>query len=153
MGYTLAIGEAKIESYEEDGLEASCYIKVNAARKASAPAFGEPTDYTNERWPSYTSWYNFCEYAKILPTMYYMNIDGSFGNFRGGHPGAFPINKEFKEAIDTAYNRLKMQAKTLDPDADIFETDLGGAWARIQWVKYWTDWALENCTTPVLVNS
>lgn len=148
MGYTLTIGEAKIVSYEEDGLEASCHISVDSVRHDDAPAFNEPTDYTNQRWPSYSSWHDFCEYAGIFDVFYYET-----GHFRGGHPGAFPINKEFKEAIDTAYNRLKMQAKTLDPDADIFETKLGGAWARIQWVKYWTDWALENCTTPVLANS
>jgi len=153
MGYTLTIGEANIESYVEDGLEAYCRITAAGVRMDDAPAFGEPTDYTNERWPSYTSWYEFCKYAKILHAMYYMVEDGSSGNIRGGHPGAFPINKEFKEAIDTAYNRLKMQAKTLDPDADIFDTELGGAWARIQWLKYWTDWALENCEHPVLTNS
>jgi len=154
MGYSLIIGEAKVESYEEDGLEALCHITAEGVHLDDAPAFGEPTDHTNQRWPSYTQWYDFCEKADILPALYecdeYGNVTGSL---RGGHPGAFPINKEFKEEIDTAYNRIKMQAKTLDPDADIFDTDLGGMWARIQWLKFWTDWALENCEHPVLVNS
>lgn len=154
MGYSLIIGEARVESYEEDGLEALCYITAEKAHHPDAPAFGEPTDHTNQRWPSYTSWYNFCEYADILPAIYETDAYGNAsGSLRGGHPGAFPINKEFQDNINTAYNHLKMQAKTLDSEEDIFSTDIGGAWARIQWLKYWTDWAMENCTHPVLANS
>jgi len=147
MGYSIIIGEAKIESYAEDGLEAQCRITAEGASDAAAPAFGEPTDNTNSRWPSYGSWHDFCEQAGITDAIF----EG--GTLRGGHPGAFPINQEFKDVIDGAYHRLRMQAKTLDPDADIFSTEVGGAWARIQWLKYWTDWALDNCKVPVMANS
>jgi len=149
MGYNLTIGEAVLESYVEDGLEASCRITAEGVSHPDAPAFGEPTDHTNERWPSYTAWYEFCDKAGLYEAIY----DSGRKSLRGGHPGAFPINKEFKAAVDKSYNRIKMQAKTLDPNDDIFTTEVGSVWARIQWLKYWTDWALENCDNPVMANS
>jgi len=47
MGYTLRIGELG-----DDG-------EVETVRHDDAPAFDEPTDYTNDRWPSYTAWWGF----------------------------------------------------------------------------------------------
>ncbi len=55
MGYTLKIGE--LESYASDeGLESRIINNVQYQKNENAPAFGEPTDHENSRWPSYTSW-------------------------------------------------------------------------------------------------
>lgn len=55
MGYNLAIGEATIE-WNEDMVR----IGVKPMNLPEAPAFNEPTDFTNTRWPSYTAWSDFC---------------------------------------------------------------------------------------------
>jgi len=151
MGYNLTIGEAQILSYDEDGLEADCRITANGVKHDNAPAFGEPTDYTNERWPSYTAWWDFCEFVGLTDAMY---VDGS--SIRGGHPGAFPINKEFKLAVDHAMERLHMQypdavASYGDNEYNIPKEN--GAMCRLRWLQYWTDWALKNCKHPVFANS
>jgi hypothetical protein len=54
----------------------------------------------------------------------------------GGHPGAIPITPELKELIDICH----------------------GAWTRpfnfplLEWFKFWVDWSLESCNTPVFCN-
>lgn len=55
MGYNLTIGEAVL-SWDED------YVCVDAqdVTLPNAPAFGDPTDHTNSRWPSYSVWADFC---------------------------------------------------------------------------------------------
>lgn len=147
MSYNLIIGEAIIESYAEAGLEAVCYITAESERHANAPAFEEFTDYTNERWSSYTAWYNFCESVGLTHVMY-----NSSGNMRGNHPGAFPINKEFKQEIDAAMERLVSKYPKARATYDT-GTDEDGAMCHLTWLQYWTNWALENCESPVFVNS
>lgn len=160
MGYDLTIGEAefKVDKVGDDfvdNIQEEC-IRVTVAeiKHDNAPAFGEPTDYTNVRWPSYSSWAIFCEFAELEHVFYEMDEhDNCTGHLRGGHPGVMPITPSVKEEVDRAYKRLKMQYKTVDPTLGIFETEVGGAWARVQWLKYWIDWSLENCKVPVMVNT
>lgn len=54
MSYSFTIGEAELENVGNE-------IRIIARKEKhpNAPAFGEPTDFTNERWPSYSSWANF----------------------------------------------------------------------------------------------
>jgi len=160
MGYTLAIGEAKLETnkvgdeWVEDIQEEYVRITVDSLRHDDAPAFGEDTDYTNYRWPSYSRWHSFCKYAELEHVFYEIDEhENNTGHLRGGHPGCIPITPAVKEAVDKSYNRLKMQAKTLNPEDSIWTSEIGGAWARVQWLKYWIDWSLENCKFPVMVNT
>ena len=51
MGYTIAIGELETVT-ESDGYKHK-YVKT--VTLDNAPAYGEPTDHMNERWPSYSS--------------------------------------------------------------------------------------------------
>ena len=147
MGYSLIIGERlKVSETEFD--EDYTYITAEDVKLDNAPAFGEPTDYTNERWPSYSAWHDFCKVSGLFDLFYEEN-----GHLRGGHPGLFTIDNEFKDKVDWAHKRLKMQYKTIEESADIFDTEIGAAYARVQWLKFWTDWALENCKNPVFVNS
>jgi hypothetical protein len=164
MGYNLTIGEAVFDVDEvgdDDWTETvqDELIRVTAAtvKLPNAPAFGEPTDHTNQRWPSYTQWYDFCEQVDLLPAMFNINEDGSAGSIRGGHPGYFPITKAFKKEVDNAYDNWKTQY----PDAKTEYTRLAngeydqanGAMCRLEWLKYWTDWALDNCDMPIFANS
>lgn len=148
MGYTLIIGELTID-YDQ----AESYIILSAEPKQlpDAPAFGEPTDYTNSRWPSYISWGQF------------MDITGTRDIFKGDdyglireHPGCFPINEKHKKHIDTAYElfiqKYPHAVAKFEPDGET-TPDENGALCRFEWLRYWIDWALTNCERPVFYNS
>jgi len=89
MGYDLTIGEAefKVDKVGDDfvdNIQEEC-IRVTVAeiKHDNAPAFGEPTDYTNVRWPSYSSWAIFCEFAELEHVFYEMDEhDNCTGHLR-----------------------------------------------------------------------
>lgn len=135
MGYTLRIGEAEVCAFPEDGLEQFCTIDAAPEHHLDAPADGSPTDHTNSRWPGYSAWSQFCRDAEISHLFY----DGS--EMRGGHPGAFPIEKEFVEEINKAHHSLHNRGGV--PSHHIW---------RMDWLHYWTNWAFENCDNPVFTN-
>lgn len=145
MGYTLKIGEGIVDSYEgiDGDINGYCYIGVETVKHKDAPAYGEPTDYTNERWPSYSNWADFCDMTGLDDVFYDEN------NFRGGHPGAFLITKKMQVRIN---NQIILWTSQPEEDIEIIE---GEDWTlvRLKWLKYWVDWSLENCKTPVMVNS
>lgn len=158
MGYTLKIGELTSEIVKE-GLESYINNNVVCVSNDKAPAFDEPTDYMNERWPSYTSWHS---------AMYFVGLEDFMYNKESGllrrHPGCFPLVVEHKEIIDKAYQEFykkypnckagyspKELADFTVEDKDWPEEN---NWAcRLEWLKYWVDWALENCKNPVFYNS
>lgn len=152
MGYSLAIGEAVTEVSPEDEYgDGYVSIVVEEVRHDDAPAFGEPTDYTNERWPSYTSWSNFAEFAGLTDILYNPKANG---DIRGGHPGHFLITEKFKADVDAAMDRYMEKY----PDAvasfeNVEDRRHDGELCRFIWLQYWTDWALENCKTPIFTNT
>jgi len=161
MGYSLIIGEAEIDcdvggTYGDNEFDFGDFFVHVSARDEShedAPAFGEPTDHTNERWPSYGSWHNFCEYANLFDVFYDENR-----NLRCGHPWAMPITKEMKKRIDRSYMQIKgkfpnVVASFEKGELSDEEFDANAAMCRIKWLKYWVDWSLENCRRPVLSNT
>jgi hypothetical protein len=123
MGFNLTIGELSFY-IDEEGEKRST---VNEVEHKDAPRDGVPTDGTNKRWPSYTGWGSFCDY---------IGIEDDY--FIPEHPGYKKIDAEFKSKVDNAYKRLYGK----NPDQDV----------RLAWLKYWTDWAIENCKNPVLHN-
>ena len=162
MGYTIKIGEACWESpkeYDWDYAEEGVYLRLDAKSEKhdNAPSFGEPTDFSNERWPSYTSWYEFLKDANIVNFFYDKNE-----RTIGGHPGGFMLTERHRAMVEGA----SVYLKTLYPKA--FEyAENGGKWpdnkdeiidgygccSRIIWLKYWVNWALDNCDHPVVANS
>ena len=162
MGYSLTIGEAvfDVDEVGDDEWTENVqdeYIRVTAesVRRDDAPAFDEPTDYTNERWPSYSAWFDFCEQVDLLPAIFSMDDnDNCTGSLRGGHPGFFPITKAFKAAVDEAYDNWKERYPNVVASYADYETHPeNGAMCRLEWLKYWTDWALENCKMPIFANT
>lgn len=130
-----------------DGLDSACRISARGETQPNAPAFGEPTDYTNNRWPSYSAWANFCRDTGLYDLFYWDN-----GRLKGGHPGAHPITKEMQIEINAALERIQK----LHPDAKpTFENEIEieGTLCRLTWLKYWVDWSLENCKHPVIANT
>lgn len=115
MGYTLRIGE------NIDG-------NVKTVRHDDAPAFGEPTDYTNARRPSYTAWWGFARAA---------GLESLFESLLNPRPGIQPLTTEHLGAFK------KVKIRQLD------QWDRN----RLVWLIYWTEWALNNCKNPAIYNS
>ena len=142
MGYSLIIGEKKIET--EDGFTR---VWAEDARHDSAPAFGDPTDYTNERWPSYSTWNDFCRNTGLYD-LFYTHEKALIYE----HPGWQPLTLHHQAVINAAYKKYKRDHPTAQTHMMPYNTT-NGYLCRLEWLKYWVDWALENCKNPVFCNS
>lgn len=159
MGYDLKIGELQTW-IDYDGLDSWIVNDVVDEKHDNAPAFGEFTDYTNYRAPGYGQWDKVMRDCGLHELMF----DEDTGLIRN-HPGCVPLVKEHKEIIDKAYKEFyekypnckagyspKINNKEGiydDPDWD----NCNNTAVRLEWLKYWVDWALENCERPVFYNS
>lgn len=148
MGYTITIGELEVEKQPEDAMECSgLNFDAKGERHENAPAFGEPTDYTNSRWPSYSVWRAFMTAVGLYELFY------DEGHLIGGHPGVRLVTKPMAEKVSRALSAYRV----LHPDA-IAELREGapeesGWLCRLIWLEYWITWAVDNCETPVIANS
>jgi hypothetical protein len=163
MGYTLKIGEAIIR-YDSESVGIDCDI----VRHDNAPAFGEPTDYENQRWPSYSSWAETMKALDLIDVMF-NQANGGDGCFEHNgeeryplieqHPGAAPITIEHLEKVKKKVAAYKAKhpthiAKYLPDGADGWDASIyDGVLCRAEWLIYWMEWALANCKMPVFVNS
>lgn len=169
MGYTLTIGEAEID-YNEDS------VRICAANVTldEAPAFGEPTDNTNTRWPSYAGWSDAMKKLGLTDFMFAGKRGGGdgAGSFEWNgkecspllidHPGAELVTQAHLEYLEAklaaykaahpdhvaAYPPLKpgIEKSFIDPRYD-------AALVRGEWLLFWMRWALKNCKQPVFTNS
>lgn len=147
MGYDLRIGELRINKEPDDGLESSCIsFSAEAHSLPDAPAFGEPTDFTNGRWPSYSSWSNAMKEAGLYDVFFFQ------GNLIGGHPGVRLVTAEMAAAIQDSKARLEKDYPGIKAEYDNAKPHQG-TYCRVLWLEYWTVWALSNCKTPVIANS
>jgi len=146
MGYTLKIGEAIIDFDLEFN---TVSVNVKDVKLDNAPAFGEPTDYENERWPSYIAWGEFMRNS---------NTEFIFKNEEDGllreHPGVFPIKVEHQIEINNAYHVFKAKYPNAKAEFSGENTPTeDGVLCRLEWLKFWIDWTMENCENPVFYNS
>lgn len=140
MGFSLTIGEHN--EVEEDGEIRT--VSPPTVKHEKAPAFGEPTDFTNERWPSYSAWDNFMQDSGLNHLCRVYKI-----HFINGHPGEVNLTKDHQTVIRKAY---MLALKDINPENYNIYDDKG-IFSRLSWMKYWIDWALENCENPVFYNS
>jgi hypothetical protein len=160
MGYNLIIGEAVVTGLDDDDCYDGIFVRVwaNSERDESSPAFNEPTDFTNERWPSYTMWSDFINEAGLRDFMFDEN------NMKGGHPGAFELRNDDIETTKNALERMRTKypeaAKMVDSGVKYSDNwndpppcDGFGSVARATWLYYWVKWSVENCKKPVFANS
>lgn len=106
------------------------YMHAKTITIKESPHDGSPTDGTNQRWPSYSGWANFIRDA---------HLDDVMNELMPSHPGIAPITLEHKKKIDLAYLRKN----------ELREGNIG----RMEWLKFWIDWALANCKNPAFCNS
>lgn len=155
MGYTLTIGQAYMDFDKE---YSDLRIKAEYVTLPNAPAFNEPTDYSNERWPSYTSW------ASAMRNMGLSHLmDKSNDNcLIPSHPGYKVLNADIKSEIDKAYEDFYLKYPNCKPGYSPLATDFdedpnwpeeNSTAVRLEWLKFWVDWALDNCEIPIFHNS
>lgn len=148
MGYNLQIGELQVD-ITNDGRESIVNLTAETqnGRQESFLNVGELTDGTNMRWPTYTSWKNFTRNSDL----YEFFFDKSNGLMRT-HPGTFPLCEEHRKIVNEKYdefiNKYPNAQCTYETDNDIDATLV-----RFEWLKYWVNWALDNCKRPVFYNS
>lgn len=154
MGYSITIGNAVPEGLDPDDDRLEISYTVEGAKHDNAPAYGEPTDFTNERWPSYTVWSDFAKEVGL----YDFFFDKSEGLMRS-HPGCFRLSEIHLKAVQFAIEKRKMQTKGkpagfLDYSSGC-EVDNGNdpQLARLTWLEYWINWALKNCAMPAIENT
>lgn len=160
MGYSFTIGDLKkvVEKYEEDGvIEEYENWSAETIELENAPAFGEPTDRTNERWPSYSAWSEFAEFTNIYDLIY-----SDTGHLIGSHPGYLELTDDFQKNLKKRKKEFeekypKVEA-TYGNKTSIFEADPNNPpenyfYCRLVWLDFWVDYALENCETPAIVNT
>ena len=177
MGYTLKIGEARID-HDEDCVRINCDI----VKRDDAPVHDDPTDYENQRWPSYSAWANSMKTLGLMDVMFNQR-NGGKGEFEWkgvsrsplleDHPGAMPITIEHVEYVEDALRRYrekhpdhkacypppKPDAKPIPGlglyrDCDISDDPRFDHYlCRGEWLAYWLRWAIDNCEKPVFVNS
>jgi hypothetical protein len=148
MGYTITIGQLSIEKNPDDGLDCSCVrFDAEGARHDDAPAFGEPTDYTNSRWPSYGVWADFMRATGLYDVFFYDS-----GHLIGGHPGVRLITPDLALKVSHALVEYRQANPSAEPI--LRDVDDASAWlCRLIWLDYWIAWAIKNCETPVIANS
>ena len=155
MGYTIRIGNAVPYHDKEDGCLSAGW-RVEGAKHDDAPAFGEPTDYTNERWPSYSAW---AESMKALGLHDLFLGRDSGEALMQNHPGCAMLTPEHAKTIKDAVAKRR-RANGNRPAGFLYDikgnpTGLDGDehLARGEWLTYWVSWAVENCETPAIYNS
>lgn len=130
MGYTLRIGNAVAQPLDKDRDRLETRYVVEAVRHDCAPAFGEPTDYTNARWPSYTAWADTAREAGLQELMLEYLVKP--------HPGCVRLRQEHLDEIQETLRKPTLTEWTRN---------------RLVWCEYWIRWALENCALPAMENS
>jgi hypothetical protein len=135
MGYTIMIGEAAIEPCDVDDYEGQLIARyrVKLERHDAAPASGDPTDFENQRWPSYTGWHDFAVAVRLHDLLF----DKDRGLMRE-HPGCFQLTTEHLTEVQAALHTYSQHDYNM---------------ARLIWLEYWIRWALENCDSPAMENS
>ena len=157
MGYSISIGNLIIETDEdEEGYE---HYSAELVRHDEAPAYGEPTDFENQRWPSYGSWFDSMKTLGLVDLIFnvrnkgagFITVDGvDYPPLLESHPGYMEIKKQHLEYLEDKLNKYRLL--NLNAVAG-FGDNQDGALARGEWLLYWVKWAVENCEKPTLVNT
>jgi hypothetical protein len=148
MGYTIRIGNAKPWHSVDDG-ELQAGWRVEDVRHEGAPAFGEPTDHTNSRWPSYSAWTETMHTLNLYDL--FLNRDNDDALMRR-HPGCVLLTADHLSQIEGAVEaRRKTNGGRPAGFGDMGDMDCD--LARGEWLLYWVRWAVETCETPAIENS
>lgn len=159
MSYDIYIGEATLDlGYVEVGDEPT--VSVIEAHCSDAPTFAgdDMTGDGNSRHPSYTGWDDFVRDVGLHDLFF----DKNRGLMRE-HPGTFLLGdihaQEIKEALDEYRERHRGAVAGFTRNMTNWHSgapeDRPGVnpqLARLEWLAYWVQWAVDNCRFPVIHN-
>ncbi|HAS41171.1 MAG TPA: hypothetical protein DCS93_11865 [Microscillaceae bacterium] len=151
MEYTITIGEAMMKSYENlEIIEVAANIHQTTFEDGQLPDF---LNNLSQKQFSETLWKQF---------VYFINIPAFTDLFYDIHKGWLRLNPRVKlitsrnkKIIDKTYEVFKTRYPDSIPVRDItFDTNFKNLpenyfLGRLEWLKYWVDWSLENCEKPV----
>lgn len=147
MGYTITIGELEVVPAPDDGIDSDCILfSAVGVTLVDAPAFGEPTDNTNSRWPSYSAWADTMRDTGLYDVFYHDS-----GTLIGNHPGVRLVTSELVARVELALSSYRISHPQAAQSFD--DTDESANLCRLIWLDYWLRWSFTNCKTPVIANS
>lgn len=162
MSYDIYIGNAEItDDFQDDPDENGLGLRVRSMTMDEAPEF--PNDvmsaHVNNRHPGYSQWAKFTELVD-LDNLFWDKYTGLMRE----HPGTFRLRQSDLVAIKTARAILQKEHPEAVPQFSddiwdnhhqrlgIIATEYDSALARLLWLEWWVDWALNNCAIPAIHN-
>lgn len=143
MGYNIHIGNAVLTSDDQN----EYYVVIPVVELSNAPIFdgdGSPRQ-SNVRWPSYGGWADFVDSAHLRGLFF----DEENGLMRD-HPGVFKLTTDHLRQVKEAMANWQ----TTHPGAVAgFEDGQDRILARLRWLEFWLQWAIDNCEMPAIKNS
>lgn len=144
MGYEIYIGEWDKDAVADE--EGCAPQTIALIEHDDAPSFDEDSvGRTNCRKPSYGTWKGFCRAV---------GVDALFNGPTGllvEHPGTVQLTKAHARTLHTALKVFRAAHRRAKPTfASVDEND--HHLARLEWLVWWTDWALANCMVPAMHN-
>ena len=159
MSYSIYIGNAELAGELDDGEYRASY-EVPEVTLPDAPAFpfDEMSQNKNGRHPGYSQWDMFCQSAGLRDLFF----DADAGLMRQ-HPGCFAITPDHLEHVRSrrmewerrhpnAVPGFDFSPRMHQPTQDDGVRDRDGVLARLLWLEWWMEWALQNCERPAIAN-
>ena len=173
MGYTLMIGEFAVEIDHEERYAHETVVAVNGA------AIGAPLDSTgnnthlNQTWPGYCGWSDAMKSLGLFDVFYGVDGDknvywvGASGESHqpvlSSHPGVVALTPDHLAAFKAAAEAWTPERAVTHRGSYMRETRWTTTPAtadehkwnkvRVDWLVWWTEWALTNCKYPSFSNS
>ena len=137
MGYHISIGELEYDAKE--AAEGASGWFIATIKDAAAPqVLGVPyLDKSNDRSPSSTAWHLFSLEAEVADFFYEPS-----GRLKCDSPGFFEISSETVEYFRAAHDRYKKTGT-----GEGYEHNVN----RLEWLAFWTDYALKRCKRPAMI--
>lgn len=149
MGYNLYIGEFDVEVEHEDR-------RVSATVRIEDPIgpLNSSDRRDNQCWPSYTAWRNFADEVGLVEVFFgdgrkvpYFDAGPDHGSIFGllcHHPGCVELLPAHRHAF---YEAKLAYEKRPEHEQDEYVR------LRLEWLTWWSDWALKNCEYPSFANT
>lgn len=151
MGYWFYIGEAEV-SVDMEEREADMRVKEIELPESHK---NSNDDHSNSIGPSYSTWADFCRQTGLLAVFYagshpdypkeWIRPDGESGyGIITSHPGIVALTQNHLKEFQSAQKRYG------GTPGDRSDDDYTGK--RLDYLVWWTDWALNNCKYPSFYN-
>lgn len=161
MGYHLWIGQfkgrAKILPGGKLKVDRRSNYGVEVIELDEAPCFDNDnmTGGSNTRSPGYLVWHEFTEIVG-LKDLFYNNETGLIRP----HPGIKILTPAHRDVIRQALEHYNAKNPGSKPgfaayysNDKVLDYEPDPILARLLWLDFWVNWAVENCELPVIRNS